>query len=123
MLKYKGNLIAEGIPLTRDFFIGVKMKFYHCTSKDLNLRVGDILLAPCVTKNLRETQRKKNLDVVFATCSLHSARKYAKEIQNPIIFEVDFGKVFIGFTHIGNEAIGYRAVIVRVCDEGDEGDV
>lgn len=92
------------------------MKFYHCTSKDLNLRVGDVLLPPCITKNLREAQRKKNLDVVFATNSIYSAKKYAKKIQNPIIFEVNFGTNFIGFTHIGNEAIGHQAVIVSVVD-------
>lgn len=92
------------------------MKFYHCTSKNLNLRVSDVLLPPCITKNLREAQRKKNLDVVFATNSLHSARKYAKKIQNPVIFEVDFGDDLIGRTHIGNEVIGYRATIVGVVD-------
>lgn len=91
------------------------MKFFHCTSKDLNLRKGDILLPPCITKNLRE-QRKKNLDVVFATNSFYSAKRYAKKIQNPIIFKVDFGEDFIGFTHISNEVIGYKAIIVGIID-------
>ena len=38
---------------------------YHATSRSLELSLGDWILPPCETKNLRETQRKKNLDVFF----------------------------------------------------------
>lgn len=87
---------------------------YHATSRSLELSLGDWILPPCETRNLRETQRKKNLDVVFATTTLHSAIKYAKKIKDPVIFIVEFDdRDFIGCTHISNEVIGFRAKIVH----------
>lgn len=87
------------------------MKLYHRTSKSHNLKPGDILLPPIFTQNQREL-RSNHLDVVFATCSLVSARKYSKIIPDPVIFEVMFEEQDFQVQR-GTEFIGSKARIVR----------
>lgn len=90
---------------------------YHCTSKSNGLNPGDWILPPAFTKNLREHWRRKDLDVVFLTDSLHSAKRYAKKITDPVIFEVRVtGKDWIGRTHIHNEFRAHKAKIIHAID-------
>lgn len=93
--------------------------FYHASSKDFHLRVGDEILPPSETGNLREDFRKKNLGVVFVTTSLHSAKSYSKKIGNPVIFEVTVrAEDFIGLSNpsICNEFIAFKAKIKRILE-------
>lgn len=93
------------------------MNCYHVTSKSLNLKPGDYLLPPVETKVLREHWRSKNLDAVFCTTSMHSIKRYAKKIQDPVVFECKIHpNDWIGFTHIQNEIIARKAQILRVVE-------
>ena len=65
--------------------------YYHGTSTTFN--IGQVLLPPIFTGNLREDWRKNNQDVVYMTTSLDSAKRYAKKAcekcgGEPVIFEV-----------------------------------
>lgn len=67
--------------------------FYHGTSTDLGLWIGDYLHPPIETGILRENWRGKLTDKVFFTSSPLSAMKFAKKAVErfggaPIIFEV-----------------------------------
>ena len=69
------------------------MKYYHGTSTALKLNIGDNLLPPTITHNLREEWRKKLINKVFFTDSLYSAARYAKRAADkyggePIIYEI-----------------------------------
>lgn len=66
--------------------LAVPIYGYHATTVDL--QIGDVLLPPVLTDNLRETWRKDYLDVVFYTISAHSVRKYAKKIGTQTVYLV-----------------------------------
>ena len=91
--------------------------FYHGTSD--NLKIGNILLPPCNTGNLREEWRKKLTNKVFFTTSLMSARMYAKKAAaryggNPIVYEVKpIGDIWNPNT---NEYVADRAKIIKIID-------
>jgi hypothetical protein len=55
---------------------GLTEGFYHGTSSPLE--VGDFVLPPSVTGNLRESNRKKSLRWVFLTTNLELAWRYAR---------------------------------------------
>lgn len=55
------------------------MTFYHGTSTNIGLHIGDLILPPIMTQNLREDWRKKLINKVFFTTSLMSAERYAKK--------------------------------------------
>lgn len=66
--------------------------FYHGTS-DL-FGIGDYILPPSQTGKLQEKGRKKNLDKIFVTKDVGSAKIYAgRAVQqfggNPIIYKVE----------------------------------
>ena len=68
------------------------MRFFHGTTTILNIKNN--LSAPCETGKIQEKGRKKNLDRVFFTTDLGSARIYAgRAVQRfggfPVIFEVE----------------------------------
>lgn len=69
------------------------MIYYHGTSTNLNLYIGDLLLPPIITQNLREDWRKKLTNKVFFTSSLMSAERYAKKASikfggEPVVYIV-----------------------------------
>lgn len=69
------------LELTQQSFQDLKMvsnePFYHGTSTAVD--IGDRLLPPNMTGNLIELGRKKNLDKVFFTKDIGSARIYARK--------------------------------------------
>ena len=69
------------------------MKYYHGTSTAIKLNIGDMILPPLITSNLREEWRKKLTNKVFFTDSLHSAERYAKKAADkyggePVVYIV-----------------------------------
>lgn len=89
--------------------------FYHGTNQ--KLEIGDYLLPPIQTNNLRECWRTKHNDVVFITTSLSSAKKYAKksaqqDTQNTFVYlvkPIPYSSL-INIQH--NEYICDKAIIV-----------
>lgn len=72
----------------------IKETFYHGTSTILGLKPGMTLLPPDQTEKISEKGRKKNLDKVFFTKDLGSAKIYAGRAVNqfggkPTIFSVE----------------------------------
>ena len=86
--------------------------FYHGTSTACDVKRR--LLSPMHTLTLRESFRKKNLDVVFLTISLPSAIKYAKKAcekfgKEPVVYRtIPCGRVVMQ----GTECICDSAIIV-----------
>ena len=56
--------------------------FFHGTS--VKLKVGDFILPPEVTGVIQERGRKKNLNQVFFTADIGSARIYAGRAKNAL---------------------------------------
>ena len=66
--------------------------FYHGTTQDL--KAGDEILPPSITANVSEKGRKKNLDKVFFTKDIGSAKIYAGRAKHslggsPVIYEIE----------------------------------
>lgn len=67
------------------------MTYYHGTSDIFEM--GTYILPASCTHNLRESWRKKDLDVVFSTISYKSAYMYAKKAAEkyggaPVVYRV-----------------------------------
>jgi len=56
--------------------------FYHGSS--INLKIGDYILPPNTQGNLSEKGRKKNLDKIFFTKDIKSAKIYAGRAYNSL---------------------------------------
>ena len=70
---------------------GKDKHYYHGTSTAL--KISNIILPPCDTQVIQEVGRLQNLDKVFFTADLGSAKIYAGRAKNrfggrPIVLEV-----------------------------------
>jgi hypothetical protein len=99
-----GAVVGYGGPLGMDTKPGKKLlwsgdkplkeTFYHGTSSILGLEPGMVLLPPNETEKISEKGRKKNLDRVFFTQDVGSAKIYAgRAVQRfggkPTIFKIE----------------------------------
>jgi len=91
------NRIARILYISKKLMVSSEKKYYHGTSQ--NFKVGDLLKPPSKTSIISEKGRKKNLDKVFFTTDIGSAKIYAGRAKNALggiskVYEIEpIGKI------------------------------
>lgn len=70
----------------------LRKPYFHGTT--VELKPGEIILPPTITRIISEKSRKKNLDKVFFTKDPKSAKIYADRAKNslggiPVVYEIE----------------------------------